>query len=109
MRARDSLSISQARRIALAAQQFAPQPTTPRSTAAFSRLVNELGAVQIDSVNVLVRSHYLPVFSRRGAYDRTLLERASYEPMQRRLSSGSKIPSHTGTRLGCHSACRCRR
>ena len=49
MRARDSLSISQARRIALAAQQFAPQPTMPRSPAAFSRLVNELGAVQIEN------------------------------------------------------------
>lgn len=85
MQARDSLSISEARRVALAAQQFAPQATTPRSPAAFSRLVNELGAVQIDSVNVLVRSHYLPVFSRRGAYERTLLERAAYEPQQRRL------------------------
>src|SRR5690606_34952454 len=67
------------------AQQFVPQGTTPRSAAAFARLVNALGALQIDSVNVLVRSHYLPVFSRRGAYDRTLLERAAYEPKQRRL------------------------
>ena len=52
MRARDSLSIAEARRIALAAQQFVPQGTTPRSPAALSRLVNEHGAVQIDSVNV---------------------------------------------------------
>jgi uncharacterized protein len=81
----DSLSIDQARRIALAAQQFQPAPAAPKSVEALASVVRKLGVVQIDSVNVLVRSHYLPLFSRCGPYARELLERAAYEPAQRVL------------------------
>jgi uncharacterized protein YcaQ len=73
------LSLAEARRIALAAQSFAPEAAAPKGVAALARIVRRLGAVQIDSVNVLVRSHYLPVYSRCGSYAAALLERAAYD------------------------------
>ena len=81
---RATLSNAEARRIAIAAQQFTASGNL-RTVRDVGNLVRKLGAVQIDSVNVLVRSHYLPLFSRRGAYARELLERAAYEPAGRQL------------------------
>lgn len=75
----DSLSLSEARRVAIAAQQFLAAGRAPRNARAVTEVVRRLGVVQIDSVNVLIRSHYLPIFSRRGAYPCGLLERAAYE------------------------------
>lgn len=72
-----SLTVLQARRIALAAQGFTrrrPEAVTARH---LSRTVARLGFFQIDSVNVVARAHYMPLFSRLGAYDRELLHRAS--------------------------------
>lgn len=80
-----SLSLAQARRIAIRAQQFVPAGGSPKTARAFADLVRGLGALQIDSVNVLVRSHYLPLFSRRGPYPRELLERAAYDARERLL------------------------
>jgi hypothetical protein len=73
-----TLSAAAARRIALAAQGFGrPRPATPPGIRQVRELVTRLGALQLDSVNVFSRAHYMPVFSRLGPYDRTLLDRLS--------------------------------
>lgn len=74
-----TLTASQARRIALAAQGFGARPLDPAQARPVTRarllkLIERLGAVQIDSVNVVSRTHYLPAFSRLGAYPREALE-----------------------------------
>lgn len=82
---KQSLSIAEARRIALAAQQFGCSAASPRGVQAIGAMVRKLGVLQIDSVNVLVRSHYLPLFSRLGAYTQDLLDRAAYDERRRVL------------------------
>jgi uncharacterized protein len=72
------LSIEAARRIALAAQGFSPgsRPAGREpGLAAVTAAVRRLGLLQLDSVNVFCRAHYMPLFSRLGPYDKRLLDR----------------------------------
>ena len=75
----DSLSLSQARRIALAAQGFndaAPGGRVDRRH--LRRVLGRIGLLQLDSVNVAVRSHYMPLFSRLGPYPMAAIDDLAY-------------------------------
>ncbi|PCN49515.1 hypothetical protein Csp2054_00710 [Curtobacterium sp. 'Ferrero'] len=72
---RTTLSAAEARRVALAAQGFGSEPSPAVSTRALTAGFRRLGLLQIDSVNVFERSHYLPFAARLGAYDRSTLDR----------------------------------
>ena len=71
------LSAPQARRIALAAQGIGGDRDREVTMHQVQRVISTLGQFQIDTVNVLVRAHLMPLFTRLGTYDTTLLTRAS--------------------------------
>jgi len=74
----DTLSIAEARALALAAQGFdTPRPAVKATQQHINSLISRLGVIQIDSVNVLVRSQELPLFSRLGNHDRNAIPKAT--------------------------------
>jgi uncharacterized protein YcaQ len=75
----DALTSDQARRVALAAQGLAaPAPATRAGPARLRAVLERLGAIQIDSINVVARSHELVLAARAGPHDRTAFDRLVY-------------------------------
>ena len=74
-----TLSLAEARRIALAAQGFSkPRPRGRVDLRHVRRTIQRLGLIQIDYVNVLTPAHYQVPFSRLGAYSKLLLDDLVY-------------------------------
>ncbi len=73
------LSASQARRITLAAQALDRRPTGRVDAGHVRRTIERMGVLQLDSVPVIVRSQYLPLFARLGRHRLDLLDRVAYE------------------------------
>ncbi len=75
-----TISIDRARRIALGAQGFNDTvPTGSPDVRHLRRVLGRIGLLQLDSVNVVVRSHYMPLFSRLGPYRRNLIDEFAYQ------------------------------
>lgn len=81
-----SITRAEARRIALCAQGFGLRRTRrPSGWARVEQAIQAMGLLQIDSVNVLIRSHYMPAYSRLGPYDRDTLDRRAFGTRRKAL------------------------
>jgi uncharacterized protein YcaQ len=79
MHLRVDLSSVDARRLALSSLGFGGKKLRRAGTAHVRATAGRLGAIQIDSVNVLARAHYLPTFSRYGPYPMSVLDELAHE------------------------------
>lgn len=82
---RDSLSLAEARRLAVSAQGLSSVRDAASDRRQLHAAIRQLGLLQIDSVNVLVRAHYMPLFSRLGAYDHSHITDGAYRGKTRPL------------------------
>jgi len=76
----NSVSPALARRIALAAQGMGRPAPASVGTRQLNGFMDRIATLQLDSVNVFERSHYLPAFARLGAYDKATLDRLIFGP-----------------------------
>jgi uncharacterized protein len=97
-----TLSKAQARRVALAAQGFRDPRHTVPTMRTFNRTLARTGVLQIDSVNVLQRAHYMPLFSRMGPYDVELLRRAAERPPRRIVEYWAHVAAFMPVELWPH-------
>lgn len=94
------LTLAQARRTALAAQGFdRPRPDRPVTTRDLQRVIDRVAQFQIDSINVVARAHYLPLYSRLGPYDTALLDRAAHRAPRRLFEYWGHAASLVDVRL----------
>jgi uncharacterized protein len=93
----ERLSLSQARRVVLRAHGLdRPRPVVPGGPGMrqLQQVVDRLGVIQIDSVNVFARAHLMPAFSRLGPYDTGLLDRATSRAPRRLVESWAHMASY---------------
>ncbi len=92
-----------ARRAILAAQGFAAaSPSGPVARRHLVRALDRIRLLQLDSVNVAVRAHYMPLFSRLGRYDRTLVDEAAWTHSARRPRLLVEYWAHEASLLPVH-------
>jgi uncharacterized protein YcaQ len=109
MTAAPTLSRAQARRVALVAQGFRDPRHTVPTMRTFTRTLARTAVLQIDSVNVLERAHYMPLFSRMGPYPRELLRRASEDRPRRIVEYWAHVAAFMPVDLWPHMRHRMRR
>jgi uncharacterized protein YcaQ len=104
-----SLTRAQARRVALAAQGFLDPAHAAPTMRTLERTVRRTGVLQIDSVNVLQRAHFMPLYSRMGPYDTDLLRRAAEQPPRRLVEYWAHVAAFMPVDLWPHLQFRMRR
>ncbi|MBE7323469.1 YcaQ family DNA glycosylase [Nocardioides sp. Y6] len=97
-----SLSLPEARRVALAAQGFADRPHAVPTLRTLDRTLRRVGLLQVDSVNVFARAHLMPLYSRMGPYDPELLRRAASGPRRRLVEYWAHVQAFMPVELWPH-------